>query len=104
MFSLIMVNNFVDLINQNRSLAIELKNSWKTDNSKAKKYTFNLLETFKRNNPQFAVIYGAINYKDNVGKDTMKGNVRVMYGNLLLNFIFGNRKNYVIETLRTAFP
>jgi len=85
-------------------IAVELKNSWSTDNSRAKKATISQLQTFKRNNPQYEVIYGAINYKKEIGKDRMKGNIRVMYGNLFLNYIFGDRKEYIIRTLRTTFP
>src|SRR5277367_1729173 len=99
-----LVNNVIDVINPNRLIVIELKNSWRTDNSRSKQSTITQLQAFKRNNPQYTVIYGAINYKDNIGKDVMKGNVRVMYGNLFLNFIFGDRKDYIIRTLRTAFP
>ena len=39
-FGFTLVNNVIDLINQNRSIAIELKNSWRTDNSKSKKCVF----------------------------------------------------------------
>ena len=49
-------------------------------------------------------MYGAINYKtQNPGKDEIKENIRFMYGDVFLNYIFGNRKNYGINTLRTAF-
>ena len=104
-FGFELVNNIIDLINHNRSIAIELKNSWSTDNSRAKTYTIQQLQQFKRNNPQYEVIYGAINYKTQVpGKDIMKGNIRMMYGDVFLNYIFGARKDYIIRTLRTAFP
>src|SRR5277367_2762852 len=69
-FGFELVNNIIDLINHNRSIAIELKNSWSTDNSRSKTYTILQLQQFKRNNPQYEVIYGAINYKTQVpGKD-----------------------------------
>src|SRR5579862_2657046 len=46
-----LVNNVVDLINPNRSIPVELKNSWRTDNSNSKKKcVFDKLKAFKRNN------------------------------------------------------
>ena len=74
-----LVNNVVDLINPNRSIAVELKNSWRTDNANSKKCVFDKLKTFKRNNPRYTVVYGAINYKtQNPGKDEMKENITIM--------------------------
>ena len=62
------------------------------------------LNIFKRNNQDFTVIYGAINYKNQVpGKDQMKDNIRIMYGDVFLNYIFEARKDYIINSLRTAF-
>src|SRR5271163_3598174 len=87
-FGFELVNNIIDLINHNRLIAIELKNSWHTDNSRAKAYTIQQLQQFKINNPQYEVIYDAINYKTQVpGKDIMNGNIRIMYGDVFLNYI-----------------
>src|SRR5438552_1944850 len=104
-FGFEIVHNVIDVINRNRSIAIELKNSWRTDNANSKKCIMDKLKIFKRNNPDFTVIYGAINYKPQVpGKDIMKDNIRIMYGDVFLNYIFEARKDYIINTLRTAFP
>src|SRR5271156_1498566 len=104
-FGFVLINNRIDIINHNRQIAIELKNSWRTDNSRAKTATIAILQEFKTNNPDYTVIYGGINYKNQrAGKDVMRGGVRVMYGDVFLNFIFGARKDEVVRTLKTAFP
>jgi hypothetical protein len=104
-FGFNMVNNgFVDLMNVNRSIAIELKNSWDTDNSKSKHYVVSKLEQFKANNPQYTVIYGAINYKNAEGRDFLRNNIRFMYGNMFLDFIFAAQKNQVIIDFRSYSP
>src|SRR5271156_1657587 len=104
-FGFVLINNRIDIINHNRQIAIELKNSWRTDNSRAKTATIAILQEFKTNNPDYTVIYGAINYKNQrPGKDVMRGGVRIMYGDVFLNFIFGARKDEVVRTLKTAYP
>src|SRR5438552_15130683 len=36
-FGFEIVHNLIDVVNRNRSIAIELKNSWRTDNANSKK-------------------------------------------------------------------
>src|SRR5271156_6181507 len=48
-FGFVLVNNRIYLINHNRQIAIELKNSWRTDNSRAKTATIAILQDFKIN-------------------------------------------------------
>jgi len=104
-FGFNLVNNVIDVINPNRLIALELKNSWRTDNANSKKCVFDKLKTYKRNNPNYTVVYGAINYKPQIpGKHEIKENIHFMYGDVFLNYIFGMRKDNVINTLRTAFP
>src|SRR5271156_1867847 len=50
-YEFVLINNRIDLINHNRQIAIELKNSWRTDNSRAKTATIAILQEFKTNNP-----------------------------------------------------
>ena len=102
-FGFKLTNDVVDLINRNRSIALELKNSWKTDNSKSKKYIFARLKEYKPNHPSFTVVYGAINCQPQTpGKDQLKENIRFMYGDVFLNYVLGNQKDDVINTLRAA--
>lgn len=91
-----------DLYNHTSKIVIELKNNYNSDSGKAKRYTHNKLKLFKRRNPTYKVIYGAINYKNSIGKLKVKDNVLYIYGDLLLNRFLGNRKNYVIRRLRNA--
>jgi len=91
-----------DLINRRTKTIIELKNNYLTDSGKAKKYTMLTLEKYKRNNPNFTVIYASINYKDNIGKEKIKNGVLHFYGTKFLNRYLGIRKNYIITTLRNC--
>jgi len=91
----------VDLINPRRKIAIELKNGYKI-NSIVKRANHRALKQFKRQYPDYTVIYGFINYKNDVGKSSIKEGIHYMYGNVFLNYIFRVRKNLVVNRFRSV--
>lgn len=76
-----------DLINPTRKIALELKNGYRT-NSIVLKSNIKALQTYKRNHPEYQVIVGFINYKNNTGKTSRKGDVTLLYGDHLINRFF----------------
>jgi len=90
----------LDLIHHERKIVIELKNSWKSDNFSGKQYKFYTLRNYKRDHPEYEVIYGCINdyiIRDYVNKD----GVRILTSDAFLGFIFGNQSEFVVNSLRS---
>lgn len=94
--------------------AMELKNSYNTDNNSSKKRNLEKLANFKTEYPQYNVIYGFINTsskKNNNGDDKIKQftinkdgknievNIRHLSGNKLLRFLLGEEYNQVVSLI-----
>src|SRR5438093_11043356 len=90
----------LDVINYDRKIIIELKNNWKTDNYSGKKFKFAALRNYKRDHPDFEVIYGCVNdfkIRDYINTD----GVRVLTGHALLRHILAKDMEFVVETLQS---
>ncbi len=46
----------LDLIHQEKKIAIELKNNWTSDNFSGKKFKFSCLKQYKQQHPDYEVI------------------------------------------------
>jgi hypothetical protein len=101
-FGFVKQRSGLDLVNHQRKIAIELKNSYRTDSSGARKWTHEVLKRYKREHPQYTVVYGTINYKSDDGKIQNKDDITYLYGNKFLDYILQDRKDEVIATLRNA--
>lgn len=93
----------LDVMSKNRKIIIELKNRYNTDNASARKSNYNKLAEFKLGNPEYVCIYGIINDKTKDGRcEHMTHNdqdIMLYSGDELLNYIFGNDKEYIIKLL-----
>ena len=95
----------LDVINKTDKTIMEIKNRYNTDNANSRKETFKKLVNFKKENPDYKLIYAVMNedkkHEDGIEKIIVYENVQITYlsGNKLLLFVFGNYKNEVIEFL-----
>lgn len=82
-----------------RSAAVEVQNNWKTSNFDMKQSKFKTLKEYKAAHPETEVIYGCINdFKD---RDYINRNgVRVLTGDLFLEYMLGSHWKEVEELLR----
>lgn len=96
----------LDIRSVEKKIIGELKNRWNTDNSSSKCRNHQKLLKYKTANPQYTCFYGHVNDK------TPKGRIEIeivdgveithYYGGELLDFIFGEHKDLVITTIKTA--
>ena len=92
----------IDLINRRQRIAIELKNSCRVS-SVAKRNAFKMLTEFRRQHPNYRVIFACINYRNrNQGGTTRHGVVRYMKGRSFLTFVLKTRKDQIVRRLKTA--
>ncbi len=95
----------LDILNEERKLAIELKNRFNTDNSSARKANYAKLVKFKKDNPTYDVIYGVINDRTIEGtkkKIHLDGeDITYLSGKVLLDKIFGDKADKIIYILKT---
>jgi len=99
----------LDLVNNERKIVIELKNSWQSDRFIYKTYnsrkkTFDKLADYKNQNPEFTCVYANINGRTDVGTNhDFYHNGQQLYqitGNELLEFIFGEEYLDTIDTVK----
>jgi len=95
----------LDLINRERKIVMELKNSYLSDNYKSKQITFKALADFKRANPEYMVVYANINGRTDKGVfRSFEHDEKELFeisGNELLKLVLGgNRYASVIESVR----
>lgn len=95
----------LDLINRERKIVMELKNSYLSDNYKSKQITFKALADFKRANPEYMVVYANINGRTDKGVfrsfEHDEQELFEISGNELLKLVLGgNRYASVIESVR----
>lgn len=92
--------NGVDLMNTTTKQAAEVKNNASTDNSRSRRANFETLLEFKRNHPDYELLYVIINDKSD--KDVMKYNNRIRYvsGIHAQRELLGENSPYVIEQMR----
>lgn len=100
----------LDILSEERKIAMELKNRTNTDNHSAKKSNMNKLAKFKRENPEYTCVYANIN--DSTEAKTMNSQpktivwegaeIQVLTGTSLLRFIFGENVDAVIEFTRNT--
>lgn len=95
-------NQPYDLINLQTRTVIQLKNSYDTGSSYAKKHLFYQLTKFKNENPNYTVIYASINYKKGKGKSKIKNGVLVLFGKAFTEKFFSTRLSYILRKLRAA--
>lgn len=91
----------LDILSTERKLILELKNSWNTDNASSRNFNFQKLINFKKQNPEYTIIYGVINDKTVEGQRRtilFKGN-QIMYlsGQHLFSFLLGENSTYIID-------
>jgi hypothetical protein len=95
----------LDLLKEDNSAIIELKNKWNTCNSSSAKALLDKLSNYKKKNPNTRCIWGVINPKDinknNSSKIEHDGVIiEKLEGNELFNYIFTYRNyNYKQEIL-----
>lgn len=89
-----------------KKYAMELKNSFNTDNSSSRKHNFSKISKFIQNNKSYTGIYGIINARDKTGIDKVikvdNIKVRILSGIKLLNFIFGSETNIILSEFKRA--
>lgn len=96
----------LDIRSVEKKIIGELKNRWNTDNSSSKCRNHQKLLNYKRAHPEYTCIYGHVNDK------TPKGRIEIeivdgveithYYGAALLDFIFGEHKDLVVSTIKSA--
>lgn len=93
----------LDVKNKNKKLIIELKNRHNTDNYSSRKSNYKKLVDYKKTHPKYTCIYAVINDKHEEGRHKIIhfDNHKIHYysGMCLLEFIFGDNANYVINIL-----
>jgi hypothetical protein len=92
-------NHLVDLIHEQRKIAVELKTSTHSDSSAARRRKYDMLVQFKKKHPDYQVVYAVIN--DNTAKDKMVHDDQVRYVSWTnaLNLLFGSDYNKVITVM-----
>ena len=95
----------LDILSKERKLAIELKNSFNTDNSSSRKSNFDKLAAYQRLNPDYTIIYGIVNERN--GKSIKKTithrylneTVTIQYysGKSLFSFLWEGRHQEVVD-------
>lgn len=90
----------LDVLSRERKLIIELKNSWNTDNSSSRTHNYKKLSNFKKQNPEFTVIYGVINDKTLKGtkKNIYFEDTEILYlsGQTLFDFLLGENASVIV--------
>jgi hypothetical protein len=100
----------LDIISEERKIAIELKNRTNTDNSKSKKSNLDNLSYFKEEHPEYTCIYANIN--DNTKEKTMLGKNNIIIHNGVeiyhqvgmefLKFILKDDVDIIIEFIKNT--
>lgn len=98
----------LDIRSDTLKIIMELKNRTNTDNSSSKKANLDKLVRYHRDHLEYKCIYGYINADSE--EKTMKGSIEInkhdtidiyhYVGMALLDFVFGENKNKVIEFLK----
>ena len=101
----------LDIISEERKIAMELKNRTNTDNHSSRKTNFQKLARFKKDNPDYTCVYANIN-EDTEAKtlnsrekpplQTDGVEIEIMTGMTLLRFIFGENAEAIIEFTRNT--
>jgi hypothetical protein len=93
----------LDVKSDKRKIIMEIKNRYNTDNASSRKTNLSKLAKYKKENPEYECIYAIINEKQKSGKDdiiTHDGmNIRYLSGQKLLDFIFNNDKEIIMNNL-----
>lgn len=89
----------VDLVHEQRKIAVELKTSTHSDSSAARRRKYDMLSEFKQKHPDYQVVYAVIN--DNTAKDKMVHDNRVRYVSWThaLHLLYGPDYNKVITVM-----
>jgi hypothetical protein len=69
----------LDILSSSKKIAIELKNRTNTDNASSKTSNLDKLAKFKKNNPDYIVIYGNINA--DTEEKTLQGTIKTILHN-----------------------
>ena len=93
----------LDVKSDKLKIIMEIKNRYNTDNASSRKTNYGKLSNFKLNNPDYECIYAVINEKHNLGNDYIikhnEQNIRYLSGQKLLDYVFANDKNIIIDTI-----
>jgi hypothetical protein len=94
----------LDILSEERKIAMELKNRYNTDNASSRKANLDKLVKYKKDHPDYECIYGIINEKNTEGyiKDIEHNNEKIKYysGDKLFTLIFGDDKIEIIEFVK----
>ena len=90
----------IDLKNVSTHQAVELKNSYNTDNSSSRKTNYIKLMEFKEINPDYEIIYAVINDKTDKNKMVHDGRIRYVSGIHARQLLFGENTQRVINEMR----
>lgn len=100
----------LDIISHKFKIAVELKNSFKTDNASSKKSNLDKLAIFKKKNPEYRCIYANINASSQ--KLTLDGSIKTIQHNAVeiehhvglefLKLIYGHYTELIINTIKTT--
>ena len=88
----------IDLINHQRKVAIELKNH-KDISSITRRRNHGILKRYKQDHPDYRVVFGFINGN---GHDRLKDGVEYLYGESVLQLVYGPSYPRLIRRLRQA--
>ena len=98
----------LDILSHKYKFVMELKNSHNTCNSSSRTSIYNNLIEFKKEHNDYEIIFAYINC--NTSKNTGKNeiisyksyNIRILSGNKLLAYLFGNKSENVLEILSNS--
>ena len=93
----------IDLVDNNRKIALELKNRDNTDNSSSRYRNCEKLIEFKQNNPDYELYYICINSpkKQNEKNIEFKGEkITFLFNEKALEFLYGSNYQNVINIIK----
>ena len=90
-----------NLINKDKKTVVMMQNSYSSANNGAKENTKYHLSKFKKHNPDWTVVYGAVNYRENL--DYTEGDLRYLIGDPFLEFMLGDDHKEIESLLVSLF-
>ena len=89
----------IDLIHEERKIAVELKNSAKSDSSAARRQKYKMLLDYKKKHPSFQVVYAVINDKTAKDKMVHDNTIRYVSSTHALSLIFDKNCDRVVKVM-----
>lgn len=94
----------LDILHPDRKIILELKSRWNTDNANSRRACYDKLARFKACHPDYTVIYGFINPRNEPHETTRIHNGQTiceMSGKTLLKFLLGDDWKRLVDVIET---